>query len=112
MSNKSRFGAKHPARLISRLDLTRPDEYWKLAFTYSTWLYFERRWLHWEMGGREQFKDLESAVWLQNAAGNFHSNKGPQPMSRAAPVLQLIGCDWRAYDDAERDAEPREAHHG
>jgi hypothetical protein len=69
---------------------------------YASWLLMERRilcgelWPH--MGARAEDYD-----WFDNAGHGWHCNgrgdlawdEGPQPSSRAAVVLDLVGVDWR-----------------
>jgi hypothetical protein len=69
---------------------------------YAAWLHMERRilcgeiWPH--MGAeaeRYTWMDNAGAHWHFNGRGNLGWNEGPQPSSRAAAVLDLVGVDWR-----------------
>jgi hypothetical protein len=68
---------------------------------YASWLFMERRilcgelWPH--MGAEAERYD-----WHDNAGAGWHFHRGdlawdegPQPSSRAAAVLDLVGVDWR-----------------
>ncbi|MGY8705131.1 hypothetical protein RAD16_05230 [Bradyrhizobium sp. 18BD] len=78
----------------------------RAARAYASWLFYERRllcrelWPH--MGAT-----AEKFVWADNAGADWHFSgrgelawdEGPQPSSRAAAVLDLVGIDWRKPKD-------------
>jgi hypothetical protein len=77
-----------------------PDTDRRALEAYASWLFMERRilcgelWPH--MGAAAERYD-----WFDNAGHGWHWrgdlawDEGPQPSSRAAVVLDLIGVDWR-----------------
>jgi hypothetical protein len=44
---------------------------------------------------RYTWMDNTGAHWHFSARGNLGWNEGPQPSSRAAAVLDLVGVNWR-----------------
>jgi hypothetical protein len=69
---------------------------------YASWLFMERRilcgelWPH--MGAdaeRWDFADNAGYGWHFRSRGDLAWDEGPQPSSRAAAVLDLVGVDWR-----------------
>jgi hypothetical protein len=76
---------------------------------YASWLFMERRILCGELWPRMGTK-AERHVSLQNAGADWHFRGDgdwrdlPQPSTRAAAVLDLVGIDWRqdrevSYED-------------
>jgi hypothetical protein len=69
---------------------------------YASWLFMERRILCGELWPDEGAK-AERYDWNDNAGSGWHLrgrgdlawNEGPQPSSRAATILDLVGVDWR-----------------
>jgi hypothetical protein len=75
----------------------------RAAHAYAAWLHMERRILC-----NEIWPDMgamaEKFVFFDNAGANWHLRhddwkNDPQPSSRAAAVLDLVGVDWRGGDD-------------
>ena len=73
----------------------------ELLSAYDEWLYHERRMLHIERYGKERYRQTLLVVPCTPAA-EFHFpmwpakwEDRPQPSTRAALVLQMVGCDWR-----------------
>jgi hypothetical protein len=69
---------------------------------YASWLFMERRilcgelWPH--MGTHAERWDYAGNAgygWHFNGRGDLAWDEGPQPSSRAAVVLDLVGVDWR-----------------
>lgn len=69
---------------------------------YASWLFMERRilcgelWPH--MGAKAEkwdWHDNAGAGWHFRDRGALAWDEGPQPSSRAAAVLDLVGVDWR-----------------
>jgi hypothetical protein len=76
---------------------------------YASWLHMERRLLCLElyphMGAAAErfvFADNAGFGWHFRGRGTLDWNEGPQPSSRAAAVLDLVGVDWR---QPKRDME-------
>ncbi|MGL3210845.1 hypothetical protein [Bradyrhizobium sp. BR 1433] len=74
----------------------------RAAHAYAAWLHMERRILC-----NELWPDMgsmaEKIVFSDNAGANWHLRNDdwksdPQPSSRAAAVLDLVGVDWRSGD--------------
>jgi hypothetical protein len=69
---------------------------------YASWLLMERRILCGELwpdegaqAERYDWHDNAGAGWHLRGRGDLAWNEGPQPSSRAAAVLDLVGVDWR-----------------
>jgi hypothetical protein len=69
---------------------------------YVSWLFMERRilcgelWPH--MGAlAEKFDYADNAGWHWHFRGDVDWRDHPQPSTRAAAVLDLVGVDWRQY---------------
>jgi hypothetical protein len=69
---------------------------------YASWLFMERRILCGELwpdegaqAERYDWHDNAGAGWHLRGRGDVAWNEGPQPSSRAAAVLDLVGVDWR-----------------
>ncbi|WOH66167.1 hypothetical protein [Bradyrhizobium sp. BWA-3-5] len=84
---------------------------------YASWLHMERRLLCLELWPH-MGSDAEKYVWADNAGYHWHfRGEGdwrdlPQPSTRAAAVLDLVGVDWkdRSYGNTSpRDNEERPA---
>lgn len=76
-----------------------PDEHSRLLKAYSEWLFYERRLLCMEM--YPGMKDSDAFVPVNTGATRYHFpmhprswSDEPQPSTRAAAVLDLVGCDW------------------
>jgi hypothetical protein len=82
--------------------LQAPDTDRRALEAYASWLLMERRilcgelWPH--MGAeaeRYDWFDNAGAGWHFHGRGDLAWDEGPQPSSRAARVLDLVGVDWR-----------------
>jgi hypothetical protein len=69
---------------------------------YASWLFMERCILCGELwpdegaqAERYDWHDNAGAGWHLRGRGDLAWNEGPQPSSRAAAVLDLVGVDWR-----------------
>jgi hypothetical protein len=69
---------------------------------YASWLFMERRilcgelWPH--MGAEAERYDRHDnarAKWHFDGRGDLAWDEGPQPSTRAAAVLDLVGVNWR-----------------
>ncbi|WP_426443040.1 hypothetical protein [Bradyrhizobium genosp. P] len=89
-----------PTTALAALAAVAPDR--RAAHAYAAWLHMERRILRSEL-----WPDLgtmaEMFVSFDNAGANWHLRhddwkSDPQPSSRAAAVLDLVGVDWRSDD--------------
>jgi hypothetical protein len=82
----------------------------RLLDSYDAWLFYERRYLHFERYGRAGMADLGKDEWMltnrrtgeafdwvsvDNAGGRYHHKPDNGPSTRAPVVLSTVGCDWR-----------------
>ena len=79
--------------------LVRPSDVDQLLEAYSSWLFFERHFLHIGRFGVERAVDLIDAVLVDNAGAKFHLPLDAQlpdysaPARRAATVLSGVGLE-------------------
>lgn len=92
-----------PSQAAILEDLCQPDEVTsprkKLLNAYSEWLFYERRLLCMEI--YPDHKGADDFVPQNTGASDYHFpsdgkhwNEEPQPSTRAAHVLDIVGCDW------------------
>jgi hypothetical protein len=102
-----RFAASVP---VSSPDLqtTSPIPDRRALEAYASWLFMERRFLcnelYPQMGANAERFDLAgNAGWDWHFRFEGEKHEPPQPSTRAAAVLDLVGVNWRAYPEKAID---------
>lgn len=87
--------------------LAAPETDRRALEAYASWLFMERRilcgelWPH--MGAvAEKFDFAGNAGWGWHFRGEIDWRDHPQPSTRAAAVLDLVGVDWRGRKEDDR----------